>query len=320
MDNKSVISHFGMETFIGQGDRYCCYKLKLEQGHGTATVYPVLPGIEVIFLDIYSKCYTPKPSYRNYILEMNYCRQGRAEFILKDGNLHYSGEGDLTLFTESNHTLAIELPLGYYQGIAVIADLDMLRSWTKKLLPEIPIDLKKLTERLFVDDNCFCIQARDEIQNFFEEMYTVPEEARITYYRLKVQELLLKLHYLDISKEKPKKIFERQQVLIVKKIHKRITEELSRRFTIDELSKEYFISPTALKQNFKGVYGVAISAYMKDIRIKKAADLLQKTNMNITDIAQAVGYKSQSKLGAAFKDVMKETPLEYRKAYRRKGD
>lgn len=319
MDIKPVLSHFGMEPIIRRSDQYCCFKLSLEQGHGTATVYPVLPGIEVVFLEIHSKYYAPKPSYRNNIMEMNYCYNGRVECIPKDGHLQYCGEGDLFILYESDHSRIIELPLGLYQGIAVIADLDILPTWTKKLLPEIPLDMKSLTKHLFVSDNCCCIQARDIFQNIFEEMYTVPEEARITYYRLKVQELLLKLHYLDISKEKTKKIYERQQVAIVKKIHKRITEELSRRFTIEELSKEYFISPTALKINFKGVYGVSISTYMKDIRIKKAAELLENTNMDITEIAQTVGYKSQSKLGAAFKAVMEMTPSEYRKAYERKS-
>ncbi len=69
--------------------------------------------------------------------------------------------------------------------------------------------------------------------------------------------------------------------------------------------------------NFKGVYGVSISAYMKDCRIKKAIELLEKTDMDIMEIANAVGYQSQSRLGAAFKEIMKTTPSEYRKAYAR---
>lgn len=313
-----VFSHFGAETIIRQNDRNCFFNLKMQQGYGTADVYSVLPGVEFIFFDLHSKCYTPMPGFRHNIIEINYCRNGRMECVAKDGHLLYFGEGDLYFLPESNHSQTLGLPLGFYQGVAIIVDLNRLSSWTKVLLPDIPIDVSSLIQRLLVDNNCYCIQANEEIRNFFEDLFLVPEEAKVSYLRLKVQELFIFLHYFDVSKEKPKKSYERQQVAIVKDIHKRIMEEVTRRFTVEELSKEYFISPTALRLNFKGVYGVSIHAYMKEVRIKKAAELLKKTDMDFTEITNAVGYKSQSKLGAAFKSVMKMTPLEYRKAYERK--
>lgn len=317
MGNNPVFSHFGMETIISQSDRSCCFKLKMQQGYGTANVYSVLPGVEVVFLDCHAKCYTPTLGFRNNILEINYIHQGRVEFALKDGHLQYHGVGDFVLQTESKHSQSIELPLGFYRGIVITVDLDRLPIWTMKLLPGVPIDLKSVVKRLFAEDNCFCCQAKDELRNIFEQMYVIPEEVKIAYFRLKVQELLLYLHFFDISKEKSNNIYERQQVVIVKDIHKRITEELNRRFTVEELSKEYFISPSALRLNFKGIYGISIHAYMKEVRIKKAAELLKNTDMDFAEITNAVGYKSQSKLGAAFKAVMNMTPSEYRKAFAR---
>ncbi|WP_373290643.1 helix-turn-helix domain-containing protein [Oceanobacillus neutriphilus] len=43
--------------------------------------------------------------------------------------------------------------------------------------------------------------------------------------------------------------------------------------------------------------------------------MLLKTQESIGEIASAVGYKSQSKFGAAFKDIYKITPLKYRSKY-----
>ena len=82
---------------------------------------------------------------------------------------------------------------------------------------------------------------------------------------------------------------------------------------IDELSKEYLINPTTLKDTFKGIFGQPIGSYMKEYRIRQAAILLRQTQSTIAEIANKVGYENQSKFATAFRDVLKITPAEYRK-------
>ncbi len=47
--------------------------------------------------------------------------------------------------------------------------------------------------------------------------------------------------------------------------------------------------------------------------MKQAAVLLRQTKSTIAEIANQVGYENQSKFGAAFRDILKITPAEYRK-------
>jgi AraC-like DNA-binding protein len=47
--------------------------------------------------------------------------------------------------------------------------------------------------------------------------------------------------------------------------------------------------------------------------MRQAAYMLIESNMNIAEIAQAVGYDSQSKFTTAFKAYFKVLPREYRK-------
>ena len=98
-----------------------------------------------------------------------------------------------------------------------------------------------------------------------------------------------------------------------KEIHKRLTANLQERPTIEELSKEYLINTATLKDTFKGIYGQPIGAYMKEYRIRQAADLLRQTQVSIAEIASQVGYENQSKFASAFRDIMKIAPAEYRK-------
>lgn len=103
------------------------------------------------------------------------------------------------------------------------------------------------------------------------------------------------------------------QVEAIKKVHDSLVENLDKRITIDELAKEYYMNPTTLKTVFKDVYGTSIAAHIKEHRMEKAAELLKSTELSINEIAKRVGYESQSKFTATFKEFYSVTPAEYRK-------
>ncbi len=101
----------------------------------------------------------------------------------------------------------------------------------------------------------------------------------------------------------------------VSSIHDYLIDNLHERVTIEELSHKFHMNPTTLKNKFKSVYGNSIAAHVKEHRIEKAADLLLESNMSISEIAELVGYTSQSKFSASFFEVYGMLPLEYRKKY-----
>ena len=102
-------------------------------------------------------------------------------------------------------------------------------------------------------------------------------------------------------------------------IHDQLVRHPDRRYTIEELSRQYLINTASLKKIFKEVYGMPIAAYMKEYRIQKAMELLEKTDESISSIAGKVGYESQGKFTNAFKDCTQMTPTCYRKQRRAKA-
>jgi AraC-like DNA-binding protein len=313
---SNTVLHFDEGILLKESDSHATYKLKLVDGTGTASLYPVFPGIVVAKVDISSYQYSPGIVKSRNALEINHCWAGRVECRMKDGCLQYVGEGDIFLRLLQNHCDNIELPLGYYQGLVITIDLDAVPTQWESILPGMPNNICQTLERFFLYDECFMIQSKEQIKHIFSGMYSAPGAARGAYYRLKIMELLLYLYYFDPASEKQVRIYARQQVEIVKQIQKHITEQLSYRFTIEELAREYCISTTALKKHFKDLYGQSLAAFMKEYRIRKAAVLLCETEQSIADISVSVGYESQSKFTVAFKDILKVTPLEYRKNHR----
>lgn len=319
MKVMSIFSHFKSDNIVEWDEDHICYRHFTRSGEGTASVYPVLPGIEIIKLDFHSSEYIPSVEKVKGIVEISHCLEGRTECLMPDNCYHYIDEGDLLMHTLQYHSDNVKLPQGYYHGMVVMIDLDAAAASVSDLIPNNPINVYDLFNRYFSINECFLIQANDTIQHVFLGMYTIHPEARSVYYRLKVMELLLNLHYFNPAEEKQKKAYTRPLVDSVKQIHKIITGDLKRHFSIEELSKEYFISPTTLKTYFKNIYGDSISTYMKQYRIKQAVSFLLRTQKSIAEIAADVGYSSQSKFGIYFKEIMQITPYEYRKKFAHKS-
>nr|WP_298769070.1 helix-turn-helix transcriptional regulator [uncultured Fibrobacter sp.] len=53
--------------------------------------------------------------------------------------------------------------------------------------------------------------------------------------------------------------------------------------------------------------------YVTNIRIDYAKQLLEQTNLSLTEICSKVGYSDQSTFFRAFKKITKETPAQYKR-------
>ena len=107
-------------------------------------------------------------------------------------------------------------------------------------------------------------------------------------------------------------------VQIVNEVHAFLIGNITKRYTIEELSAKYHINQTTLKTTFKTMFGQSIGGYMKEYRIKQAKDLLCHSDATIAEIACAVGYENQSKFTASFRDITGMLPRDYRKAQAKK--
>ncbi len=109
-----------------------------------------------------------------------------------------------------------------------------------------------------------------------------------------------------------------EQIEIIRRVHEALTEDLSSRITIDELSRRFLMNPSTMKEVFKAVYGQSIAAHIREHRMERAADMLRGGTESMAAIAAAIGYESASKFSAEFRKAYGQLPTEYRKAARAK--
>ena len=155
----------------------------------------------------------------------------------------------------------------------------------------------------------------EQTDGIFRFFYNQPESVQQAYRRLKTLELLLYLQEIKIESAGASSEYQAEQIQTVRKIHEQLMQNLDRRFTIEALARQYLMNPTTLKAVFKSVYGSSLAAHMKEHRMEHAAKLLVETRQSIAEIARAVGYDSQSKFSAAFKEAFQCLPKEYRKKH-----
>jgi len=248
------------------------------------------------------------------MVQLDHCRAGQAVWRTGDGHQICLGPGDLSL-----HTMAacagslVTFPAGGYSGLAICIDLPTVSASPPELLRELDGFPGMLEEKFCRDGAVSLLAGNEETEKIFSGFYGQPERLRLPYQRVKALELFLYLAKLELTEEKRLAAFRPEQVEIVRRIHDRLLENLDQRVTIEELSRQYLINPTTLKEVFKTVYGTSIATHIKTHRMELAAKLLRSSDRSIAEIAQAVGYDSQSRFTAAFKSVFRVLPKEYRR-------
>tara|TARA_R110002051_G_scaffold81617_1_gene145686 strand:+ start:13181 stop:14239 length:1059 start_codon:yes stop_codon:yes gene_type:complete len=100
-------------------------------------------------------------------------------------------------------------------------------------------------------------------------------------------------------------------LLKIKKIEHELMTNLHGKFLgIDYFSKEYKISPTKLKQDFKAVYGSSIFTFFQMHKMDLALKYLTDSNLKIKEIAQELSYENVSKFSKTFKKFHGKLPSD----------
>ena len=95
-------------------------------------------------------------------------------------------------------------------------------------------------------------------------------------------------------------------------IRQHFAEELSTQL----LAKEFSINANYLSTLFRSRTGVTVTGYIRDVRMNAACRLLSETAMNVSEVAESVGYFDPKYFYRVFKRVKGFTPGEIRSGFR----
>ncbi|MGG1314322.1 response regulator [Cohnella laeviribosi] len=81
---------------------------------------------------------------------------------------------------------------------------------------------------------------------------------------------------------------------------------------ISMFTERYFLSREYLMKLFKQQYGYGIHEYVQKVRMDKAKELLNDSNLKIQEISEMLGYKDKNYFSKAFRNYYSISPTEYR--------
>ena len=126
------------------------------------------------------------------------------------------------------------------------------------------------------------------------------------------QNLIKKFKKDIILKPKELEITSADEIFLKKSIDLIENNINNAEFTIQDFISEIGMSRSALYRKLKALTGQSISEFIKDIKLKRAAQLIAQTNMNISEIAFDLGFSDLKHFRKSFKKQFNELPSQYR--------
>lgn len=110
---------------------------------------------------------------------------------------------------------------------------------------------------------------------------------------------------------------ERPEPVEIWKARKFIHQNSDDELPLTKVAKFAHISANYLSEKFKEVTGINFVDYLARIRVGKARDLLQNSDLRVSEIAFAVGFQSLSQFNRVFKKLTRKSPTQFRAPHQR---
>lgn len=198
-----------------QGQKYTAQG---ENGRGQLTAYDIMPGLKLALTEYRGETMQFHHPVMPEVMQINYCLKGRIGWMMKNGSSLYLGCGGLSLhMMDCCSVSSISLPLGFYSGITLFADLAQLAKEPAEVLSGLGITAEEWHDKFCSDGELTVLPDVTAAAEIFASLPRIGEKYRPAYFKLKAQELLLFLAMLDISSLHSAEGCENQYIEIVKR-------------------------------------------------------------------------------------------------------
>lgn len=119
-------------------------------------------------------------------------------------------------------------------------------------------------------------------------------------------------HDKDVKlKKQPNTSLTKKELNSVRKIAEKILKDVSKDYTVEELANISGLTQAKLQEGFKSLYTRTVTEYIRHIRLEEARDLMNTTDLNISQIVYTIGFSSRSYFSKIFKKKYNISPSEF---------
>lgn len=246
--------------------------------------------------------------HRIFIVE-----KGNAEFFVEDQCYHL--ERDDVIFWRSGLRYRVELA---DDTVVSGCNFDFLWQENTELLPISPsrngLTEPVLEQERFSDaplfDSVFCVRNTYGILPKFHELYEEYESRQILCQQrcsALLKDILVLCLRFSASNSASGSAWVTKEVLSF------IRQNYQKPLNNETFSQLFHYHPNHISELVKSQTGLPLHKYIRTYRIYAAVDLLQSTDLPVTEIAERVGFGDVQQFSKAFKQVLGVSPSSYRK-------
>lgn len=115
----------------------------------------------------------------------------------------------------------------------------------------------------------------------------------------------------DLKGVNNNKLLRKSTVEKIEKAVDIIKEELDMRINVHKLAKRVGLNQNTLQSGFKTLFDTSVNEYIKTHKLELAKRLLEKSDLNVTEITYKIGINSRSYFSKLFKERYGISPNEY---------
>ncbi len=177
------------------------------------------------------------------------------------------------------------------------------------LTAHIPIVLLTARTSQVYESNSLEIGAEDYITKPFSVTSLKSKLVSILKNREYLKEYYRKQLFFESTSDSP---LNREEKLVFKAIQLVEAHLEDINFDVGQLAEELYLSQSNLYRKIKMVTGKSVVEFIRDVRLKNAAQLLREGELSVTEVAYKVGFSSVKYFRKCFKKLYQLNPSEFR--------
>ncbi|MBO0321430.1 helix-turn-helix transcriptional regulator [Muricauda sp. CAU 1633] len=134
---------------------------------------------------------------------------------------------------------------------------------------------------------------------------------------------ILSMHILQHNNEVlnngPKTSLLNRELNTIRDCAKQIENNIAKDFSLEEIAAETGLTQAKLQEGFKLLYNKTVTEYIRNARLEVARDLINTTEMNISEVVYSIGFTSRSYFSKIFKEKYGISPSEFKSSKREMG-
>lgn len=225
--------------------------------------------------------------------DLFYVWSGEGEVVL-NGKAFPVGKGSCFLFRPGDYTSATHNP----QRPLV---LTYIHFDVKEKVDTVPLPYRTLRETIEFEN----LLSR-YVRLFLVKTFAAEEEAQLILKQLMI-------HLLREDREGPvERKASNQLTEAIQEVANYIRQNPGTAHRVEDLAQRAQLSPRYFSIKFKEIIGMSVQTYMIRMRIDRAQHLLMHAGMNVTEVADALGYRDIFFFSRQFKQYTGKSPSEIR--------